>query len=325
MTIHPAQYQPALRPVARRASAAVEQRPQQSTAPSESVELNSRETTAKPSIARENLRPGDQHEAGLKGALNAIGGFLGVAMTKAMRGVKGPLMTGAWKDLLVASYEVPKEALQPYLPEGVELDSWNGKHYMSLVALQCQDIQGLGVKVPGGDNFEQVNLRFYAKRNTPEGEKKGAVFIKQIVASEVVAFASKALLNESVSTASMSHKLTEETAEGEVSYRWDVNGTTSEMSAHRVGQAKPLVEGSQEEFLLENYNGFSVQRDGQTIEYKVEHPPWKTYEAANPVIDVDAVGLYGKELAKYLSGPPSSVIIVDGSKTAVFPPTTAKR
>lgn len=143
MTIHPAQHQPALRPVAHRASAAVEERPTQSTAPSESVELSSRETSAKPSIAPENLRPGDQHEAGLKGALNAVGGFLGVAMTKAMRGMKGPMMTGAWKDLLVASYEVPKEALQPYLPEGVELDSWNGKHYMSLVALQCQDIQGL--------------------------------------------------------------------------------------------------------------------------------------------------------------------------------------
>ncbi|MCA9779388.1 MAG: DUF2071 domain-containing protein [Candidatus Eremiobacteraeota bacterium] len=287
--------------------------------------MSSRETSAKPSIAPENLRPGDQHEAGLKGALNAVGGFLGVAMTKAMRGMKGPMMTGAWKDLLVASYEVPKEALQPYLPEGVELDSWNGKHYMSLVALQCQDIQGLGVKVPGGDNFEQVNLRFYTKRDTPEGEKKGVVFIKQVVPSQVVAFAGKSLVNEAMITAPMSHRVPQGSSEGEVSYRWDVDGSVSEMSADRVGQPKSLVEGSQEEFLLENYNGFSVQRDGQTIEYKVEHPPWKTYEAANPVIDVDAEGLYGKELAKYLSGPPSSVIIVDGSSTAVFPPKTAKR
>ena len=64
------------------------------------------------SLPFENLRPGDQHETGLRGALNAIGGFLGVALTKAMRGMKAPMMTGAWKDLLVASYEVPKEALQ---------------------------------------------------------------------------------------------------------------------------------------------------------------------------------------------------------------------
>ena len=57
-----------------------------------------------------------------------------------------------------------------------------------------------------------------------------------------------------------------------------------------------------------------------SIEYDVEHPPWKTYQAADPVVNVDAEGLYGEDLAKYLSGPPSSVIIVDGSKTAVHSP-----
>lgn len=324
MTIRPAQHLPAQKQAPRRTPAAVEERAQPSLdTPHESLTLSNSEPAAKGSIAPENLRPGDQHETGLKGALNAIGGFLGVAMTKAMRGMKGPMMTGAWKDLLVASYEVPKEALQPYLPEGVELDSWNGKHYMSLVALQCQDIKGLGVKVPGGGDFEQVNLRFYTKRDTPQGEKKGVVFIKQVVPSGMVAFAGKSLVNEAMITAPMSHQKPQGSAEGELSYKWEVDGKTSEMSAQRVGRARPLTEGSKEEFLLENYTGFSVQRDGQTIEYDVEHPPWKTYQAADPVIDVDAEGLYGKELAKYLSGPPNSVIIVDGSKTAVHSPKPA--
>jgi|GEM_PF-1043316 len=324
MTIRTAQHLPAFKQAPQRDSVAREERTQPFLdTPNEFVTLSNNEPRAKGSIAPENLRPGDQHETGLKGALNAIGGFLGVAMTKAMRGMKAPMMTGAWKDLLVASYEVPKEALQPYLPEGVELDSWNGKHYMSLVALQCQDIKGLGFKVPGGGDFEQVNLRFYTKRETPEGEKKGVVFIKQVVPSEVVAFAGKSLVNEAMITAPMSHQVPEGSAEGEVSYKWYVDGKISEMSARRAGQARPLVEGSQEEFLLENYTGFSVQRDGQTIEYDVEHPPWKTYQAAEPVVNVDAEGLYGKDLARYLSGPPSSVIIVDGSKTAVHSPKPA--
>jgi uncharacterized protein YqjF (DUF2071 family) len=283
--------------------------------------LNVSDKAKKPGrIPIKNLRPSEQQKTGLKGALTTLGGFLGVAATKALRGLKGPMMTGAWEDLLVASYEVPKEALQPYLPEGVELDSWNGKHFMSLVALKSKDIKGLGVRVPGGKDFEQVNLRFYVKGDTPEGKKKGAVFIKQIVPSEIVAWASQSLVNENVVTASMTHKLPDDSRDGEVSYQWNINGSSSKMSAQRIGQAKPLRQGSQEEFLLENYSGFSSQSDGQTTEYKVEHPAWKTWQAVDPIIDVDAEALYGKELARYLSGPPSSVIIVDGSSTAVHTP-----
>ena len=65
-----------------------------------------------------------------------------------------------------------------------------------------------------------------------------------------------------------------------------------------------------------------IQRDGKTVEYKVEHPPWKTWQTKDPIIEVDAEGLYGKELAKHLSGPPSSVVLVDGSSAAVFAPKT---
>jgi uncharacterized protein len=290
-----------------------------SSTPSETLILSPKtEKTARVPI--ENLRPSEQHKTGLRGALHAVGGAVGLAASKALSGLKGPMMTTAWKDLLVASYEVPGEALQPYLPEGVELDSWNGKHYMSLVALHSKDMKGLGVRVPGGKNFEQVNLRFYVKRDTPEGEKKGVVFIKQVMPSPTVALASQYLVNERIDTASMEHEVPEDSASGEVSYHWNVAGRSSEMSARRVGQAKPLLEGSQEEFLLENYAGYATQSDGQTVEYKVEHPPWNTWQTVDSVIDVDAEGLYGKDLAKYLSGPPSSVVLVDGSSTAVHAP-----
>lgn len=267
-----------------------------------------------------NLRPDQQHRSGLKGALAAIGGVVGWACAKVLGKFKGPMMRGAWEDLLVASYEVPPQALHPYLPEGVELDTHGGKSYVSLVAFNSKDIKGFGVPIPSLGQFEQVNLRFYVKRDTPEGPKKGVAFIKEIVPKPLMALVSRSLLNETYVEARMDHAVPPKGQDGRLSFEWQMAGSENRMTAERNGEPESLAEGSLEEFLLENYYGYSRQRDGKTVEYLVEHPPWKVWTADNSEIRVDAEKLYGAELARYLNGPPASVVIADGSQTAVYPP-----
>jgi uncharacterized protein len=43
-----------------------------------------------------------------------------------------PFLTAAWKNLVLINYSVDPAILKPYLPYGVELDSFNGIHYLSL-------------------------------------------------------------------------------------------------------------------------------------------------------------------------------------------------
>jgi uncharacterized protein YqjF (DUF2071 family) len=41
-----------------------------------------------------------------------------------------------WRDLLMLNYEIDPVLLQPFVPRGTELDSFEGKTYVSLVGLR---------------------------------------------------------------------------------------------------------------------------------------------------------------------------------------------
>ena len=90
-------------------------------------------------------------------------------------------LTAKWQDLVMANYEVAPEILRDLLPNGVSLDFHDGKCFVSLVAFMFLDVRVLKIPVPFHVNFEEVNLRFYVKRETPNETKRGVVFVKEIV------------------------------------------------------------------------------------------------------------------------------------------------
>ena len=44
-------------------------------------------------------------------------------------------LTAEWRKLAIVNYEVNPEILEKYLPNGVELDFWDGKSLISVWAL----------------------------------------------------------------------------------------------------------------------------------------------------------------------------------------------
>lgn len=93
------------------------------------------------------------------------------------------------------------------------------------------------------------------------------------------------------------------------------------MRARPVGSGAPLVSGSYEEFITEHFWGYTKQRDGSTIEYRVEHPRWSVWPVADTQVTGDFAALYGGELATVVSGAPSSAFLADGSAVTVYAPT----
>ena len=87
-------------------------------------------------------------------------------------------LTAKWLDLIMANYSVEPNLLQEFVPNGTKLDFWNGECYVSLVAFQFVETRVLGFKIPWHTNFEEVNLRFYVKRETKD-EIKRALRIKK--------------------------------------------------------------------------------------------------------------------------------------------------
>lgn len=222
-----------------------------------------------------------------------------------------------WRHLAFANYEVSPEVLEPYLPAGTELDMWNGKCYLSLVAFLFLETRVFGVKVPGHVNFEEVNIRFYVKRFDGTQWKRGVVFVKEIVPRSAIAFIANTLYREKYERLPMRHRFSESDDAKTYEFGWNKHGKWQKFSVGTKKQPLPIVEGSETEFITEHYYGYSRQSAVVTFEYEVKHPRWQQFEVTDYKIDVDFELIYGKDFA-FLSGlEPVSVFLADGSQISV--------
>ncbi|HMV37233.1 MAG TPA: DUF2071 domain-containing protein, partial [Turneriella sp.] len=71
-----------------------------------------------------------------------------------------PFLTARWKNLFMANYEVDAGLLQPLVPTGTELDLYQGRALVSLVAFQFLNTRVKGFRIPGHVNFPEINLRY---------------------------------------------------------------------------------------------------------------------------------------------------------------------
>lgn len=207
------------------------------------------------------------------------------------------------------------------MPAGLELDDFEGRALLSLVGFLFLDTRVLGVPLPFMQRFEEVNLRFYVRRRAAEGWRHGVVFVKEIVPRWPIALGARWLFNEPYHTMPMRHHVDiadgAPRAGGTLAYDWKSAGRWHQLSARvgtPLGQATP---GSPQAFVVERYWGYTRQRNGGTVEYRVRHPPWTLWTASDPRLDIDAAALYGAELGPWLQGPPCSAIIADGSPVSV--------
>ena len=229
----------------------------------------------------------------------------------------GRFLTAEWRTLVMLNWEVDPGILRPYVPRGTELDAWQGKTFVSAVGFLFLGTRVLGVPVPFHRDFEEVNLRFYVGRRGPEGWRRGVCFIREIVPRRAIAALARAIYNERYVALPMRHHVQLGAEGGEAEYGWAFGGRWNTLRARFTGSPAPLLPGSEEEFITEHYWGYTAQRDGGTVEYRVEHPSWRVWTAAGAALDADVAALYGVEFAQALSALPSSAFVADGSPITV--------
>jgi hypothetical protein len=235
-----------------------------------------------------------------------------------------PFLTAQWRWLVMANYAIDSALLAPYVPRGVELDTWRGRHYVSLVAFLFLDTRVAGWPIPFHRNFEEVNLRFYVRRPNARADQRGVVFIKEFVPRAAIAAVARWVYNENYQACPMRHTIegdagnpAELAHNGRMSYEWRVQGRWHRLAAQTVGTAQPLQPGSEEEFITEHYWGYAAQRDGGCVEYRVEHPPWLVRQVARLEFEGDLAALYGAPFAETLSAAPLSAFVAEGSPITV--------
>lgn len=226
-------------------------------------------------------------------------------------------MTAEWRDLAMLNWEVPPEALCRHVPLGTELDTFNGRTYVSLVGFRWARTRLLKAAIPFHTAFEEVNLRFYVKRIVDDEVRRGVVFIKEIVPRACVALVARRVYNENFVTASMSHQIDVRDGRARVAYRWRLQGTANSLRIRASGPLQEMPPDALETFIAEHYWGYSRQRDGGTVEYRVDHPRWRIAAADECSLTCDFEALYGQAFGPLLASPPDSVFLADGSPIEV--------
>jgi uncharacterized protein YqjF (DUF2071 family) len=219
------------------------------------------------------------------------------------------------------NYEVDPALVEPLVPANVEIDRWSGRLYVSVVGFLFLETRVLGLAVPGHRTFEEVNLRFYVRRHVAGDTRRGVVFVRELVPRLAIAGAARLLYNEPYRALTMRHRI-DAPGDGTTTreFAWRVNGDWTRLVARTSGTSRPLVAGSEEEFITEHYWGYTRQRDGGTIEYRVDHPRWNVWSATEARLDGDTAAVYGDAFAQALRGPPRSAFVADGSPVTVFAP-----
>jgi uncharacterized protein YqjF (DUF2071 family) len=226
-----------------------------------------------------------------------------------------PFLTARWENLVMLNFEIDPELLKAYVPAGVQLDTFQDRHFISIVGFQFRDVRIRGLAIPWHREFEEVNLRFYVRRHGHDGVRRGVVFLSEVVRLRAVAAIANWRYNERYVVAPTSCQLRwpHHDVPGRFEYRWGAVSAGAEFA----GDSQLPAPNSLEEFITEHYWGYAMQRDGGTMEYAVEHRPWRVWSARSSWLEGDLAKFYPPEFATYLLRPAASALVAEGSPVVV--------
>lgn len=215
---------------------------------------------------------------------------------------------------------VDPDLLRSLVPRGCALDLFDGIAFVSVVGFQFVDTRVWGIGVPFHRTFDEVNLRFYVRRTAQGEERRGVTFIREFVPRRAIAMLARWIYNEPYRAVPLSSTHDDAVPNG-VPKRTRYRAGPIDLSIETQGVPRAPDPGSVEAFISEHYWGYTTQRDGGTLEYRVTHPPWRVAPATEASLRGDLSAAYGREFERALSAPPHSAWVADGSPVVVYRPT----
>ncbi len=223
-------------------------------------------------------------------------------------------LTAEWLNLVLLNYVVPQSLLEPFVPKGTELHLLRGEAYVSVVGFMFANTRVRGIAIPFHRTFEEVNLRFYVRRSVGGEERHAVTFIREIVPRFAIMMAARLVYNEPYLRLPMSHRLELNSSERRrAEYRWGRDGgVTGAVVGDGLGRTEIPPPDSDEAFMTQRHWGYTRQRDGSTVEYRVTHPVWRVGRMERGMLDGNTERAFGRKFAAILAGPPSSAFFADG-------------
>ena len=230
-------------------------------------------------------------------------------------------LTAEWRHLVLLNYVVPPALLAPLVPKGTELDLWRGDTYVSVVGFMFSNTRVRGVAIPLHRTFEEVNLRFYVKRRAGGDERRAVTFVRELVPRVAIALAARFVYNEPYVRAPMSHRLDlDATARTRAEYRWRLKGESCAVIGDGLGPLAVPTAESEEAFMTQRHWGYTPQRDGSVVEYRVAQPVWRVSRIERGILDGNTARVFGSDFAAIFTHAPTSAFFAEGSEVRVHDP-----
>ncbi|MFC5714347.1 YqjF family protein [Thalassorhabdus alkalitolerans] len=183
------------------------------------------------------------------------------------------LMNMTWKNVLFAHWSYPVEELQQILPEGMEVDTFEGRAYVGIVPFFMEDVRARFMPPQTSFAFPELNLRTYVKVN---GEK-GVYFFSLDASNPLAVELARRLFHLNYYHSAFSC----ETNGDDTRYVHQ----RQKSPARFVGQYQPEGEvfyskpGTLEYFLTERYRLFSSS-GSQLFKGDIHHSQWPLQKAS---------------------------------------------
>jgi hypothetical protein len=209
------------------------------------------------------------------------------------------LISQRWSNLLFAHWPVPASSLAPLMPEGLQVDTFQGSAWLGIMPFRMDQIKFRGLpSIPGARSFPDLSLRTYVRE-----ERTGTqgVFCLSLDASNLLAVAAgRAFYRLPYHWAEM-HMA--QRTEREFSFfsrrRFAGRPVVFKARYRGLGPSRKLAEnrpGTLESFLIERYCLFSTNRDGQPIRATLHHSSWPLEEAQADIEQNNLAEVLGLQL-----------------------------
>lgn len=182
-----------------------------------------------------------------------------------------------WLRLLFMHWRVDPDVVQAMLPDGLEVDTFEGETFVGVVPFTMCDVSPWWApSVPGISNFLELNVRVYVKRDGVHG----VWFSSLEAASSLAVLVARLVWSLPYHRATMRMDADGDRVRYASQRRWPGPPRADFECDYRVGRPRGTAElGSLEHFLLERYALFARRRDGSLALGRVHHEPYPFHDA----------------------------------------------
>ena len=187
--------------------------------------------------------------------------------------VKHPVMKQQWRDLAYIHWRYDPQEVQALLPEGIEVDTFDGSAWVGLIPFSMRNISFPFIPpVPYFGSFPEVNVRTYVKRNGVPG----VWFFSLDVNRLIPAFVARGTYFIPYCWGRASHEKDSQRLCTTVQRRWPSRSSTQiELNiGEEIKEPSDLAH-----FLSARWGLYSKGFGGRLRYAPVDHEQWQLYEA----------------------------------------------